>query len=339
MARPLRIEYPGAAYHVMARGNRGRAIFADDVDRKRFLATLAESCEKTGWRIHAYVLMGNHYHLLVETPEGNLVAGMKWLQGTYTQRYNGRHKVFGHLFQGRYKAVVVDGKDSQYLQVVSTYIHLNPARAGLIGMGEHKLKKYRWSSYPLYLGRRSPNWLVRSRVMGSVGLKEGDRRGYEAYLEGRVMELGMKAGRRELEEEWKRLRRGWYLGRTSFMEKLAKWLEKGAKGRRVESHSGPAREAHDEMAAERWTLKGAKLLGITMAELVGLPRRAPEKVALAWWLRRRTSASLRWVSERLQMGHYTTVTQAVSRMNRKPGRKLRALREILAGSEYQQTPM
>jgi REP element-mobilizing transposase RayT len=92
----------------MARGNHGQEVFADDLDRKRWLETLADSVEKTGWKIHAYVLMGNHYHLLLETPEANLVAGMKWRQGTYTQRYNGRHEVFGHLFQGRYKAVVVE---------------------------------------------------------------------------------------------------------------------------------------------------------------------------------------------------------------------------------------
>ena len=98
MARKIRLEYAGAVYHVMARGNQGRRIYADDPDRKRWLETLAEGCEQTGWRIHAYVLMPNHYHLLAETPEANLVAGMKWLQSTYTQRYNARHKVFGHLF-------------------------------------------------------------------------------------------------------------------------------------------------------------------------------------------------------------------------------------------------
>ena len=90
MAPPLRIEYPGTKYHVMARGNRGRAIFEDDKDRLWFVETLGEACGKTGWRLHAHVLMNNHYHLLAETPEGNLVAGMKWPQGTYTQRYNGK---------------------------------------------------------------------------------------------------------------------------------------------------------------------------------------------------------------------------------------------------------
>jgi putative transposase len=91
MARQIRLEYDGAAYHVMARGNQGQAIFADDLDRQGWLATLAEACGKTGWRIHAYALMDHHYHLLVETPEGNLVAGKKWLQGAYTQRYHSRY--------------------------------------------------------------------------------------------------------------------------------------------------------------------------------------------------------------------------------------------------------
>src|ERR1019366_7766331 len=115
MARPSRIQYPGATYHVMARGTHGQEIFQDDQDRQRFLETLGEACEKTGFRIHAYVLMGNHYHLLVETPEGNLVAGMKWLLGTYTGRFNRRHKEFGHLFSGRYKALIVDGSGNGYL--------------------------------------------------------------------------------------------------------------------------------------------------------------------------------------------------------------------------------
>jgi putative transposase len=333
MARPLRIEYPGAAYHVMARGHRGQAIFRDDGDRLRFLETLAESCEKTGWEVYAYVLMSNHYHLLVRTPDANLVDGMKWLQGAYTQRYKGRHKVFGHLFQGRYKAVVVDGTDANYLQVVSTYIHLNPARAGLIRMGRDKLKRYRWSSFPWYLSLRCPDWLCREVVMGSLGLRPEQRRGYEAWMEGRVLELGLKAGQRQWEERWKDLRRGWYLGGESFLEKLEKWLDQAVKGHKRESHSGGARQAHDEAAAERLVLRGMKALGLTPSDLAQLPRGAPQKVALAWWVRRQTTVSLRWLSERLVMGHDTRVTKAVSRMNRKPGRKLEPLRRTLTALE------
>src|SRR5213082_635326 len=99
MARPLRVQYPGAVYHVMARGNQGRDLFRDDQDRQRWLKALAEACQKTGWRVHAYVLMSNHYHLLVDAPEGNLVAGMKWLQAAYTQRYNPGTKCSGICFR------------------------------------------------------------------------------------------------------------------------------------------------------------------------------------------------------------------------------------------------
>jgi REP element-mobilizing transposase RayT len=332
MARPLRIEYPGAVYHVMARGNQGRQIFRDDEDRRRWLETLGEACEKTGWRVHAYVLMSNHYHLLVQTPEGNLIAGMKWLQAAYTQRYNWRHKVFGHLFQGRYKAVVVDGQDPMYLQVVSTYIHLNPARSALIRVGEYPLKTYRWSSYPAYINRTSassPPWLSREAVLSSLGLSEHQGRGYEAYMEGRVLELASKQGRKDLEEKWMALRRGWYLGGSDFADNMQERLQRMLRGKKRESHSGPARQRHDEAAAEQYVVKGLKALGLTEPKLNAMPKGAPEKLVLAWWLRSQTTMPLRWVSERLNMGHYTRVTQAMSRLRRKPGRELARLQRKL----------
>ena len=109
MARQIRIEYEGAMYHVMARGNRRERIFVDDEDRQIFLKTIGEACEMTGWRVHAWVLMDNHYHLLIETPEANLVSGMKWVQNAYTRRFNVRHHQWGRLFGDRYKAVSVEG--------------------------------------------------------------------------------------------------------------------------------------------------------------------------------------------------------------------------------------
>ena len=114
MPRKPRIEYAGAIYHVMSRGNRQESIFLGDRDCETFIEALGEACVKTGWMMHAFVLMKNHYHLLLETPEANLVAGMKWLQGTYTQRFNVRHKLAGHLLQGRYKAVVVEPSNNGY---------------------------------------------------------------------------------------------------------------------------------------------------------------------------------------------------------------------------------
>jgi len=113
MARKLRVEYAGAVYHVLNRGDRREAIFRDEEDRRRFVATLGEACAKTGWQVHALCLMPNHFHLVVETPQGNLVAGMKWFLGTYTGRFNRRHQLFGHLFSGRYKALMVKGSSPE----------------------------------------------------------------------------------------------------------------------------------------------------------------------------------------------------------------------------------
>src|SRR6058998_1221883 len=132
MARQLRIQYEGAIYHLMSRGDRREEIFRDDLDRRSFLETLGQACQKTGWQIHAYCLMSNHFHLVVETPRANLVAGMRRFLGTYTARFNRRHKYFGHLFSGRYKSLIVDGSGSGYLKSVCDYVHLNPVRAKLL---------------------------------------------------------------------------------------------------------------------------------------------------------------------------------------------------------------
>ena len=118
VARKLRSEYGGAVYHLLNRGDRREPIVLDDQDRTRFVETLGECCAKTGWQVHAYVLMRNHFHLVVETPQPNLVSGMKWFLGTYTGRFNRRHKLFGHLFSGRYKLLIVDGSGNGYLKTV-----------------------------------------------------------------------------------------------------------------------------------------------------------------------------------------------------------------------------
>lgn len=130
MARGIRVEYAGAFYHVMARGNRRERIFRDQSDRRFFCQTLGEACERAGWRVHAWALMSNHYHLMLETPKGNLVAGMQWLQNTYTRRYNSRHQLWGRLFGDRYKAVLSEGGSPHYYCSLMDYIHLNPVRVG-----------------------------------------------------------------------------------------------------------------------------------------------------------------------------------------------------------------
>ncbi len=185
MARKLRIQYPGAMYHVMNRGDRREAIFEDDQDRQRFLSTLGEACEKTGWQVHAFCLMSNHFHLVVETPQPNLVVGMKWLLGTYTSRHNRRHQEFGHLFSGRYKALPVDGSGNGYLKSAGDYVHLNPARARLIAP-EQPLSSFAWSSFLLYLvPARRPIWLRQALERpGWTELDLANRpKGHQAKLE------------------------------------------------------------------------------------------------------------------------------------------------------------
>ena len=132
------------------RGDRREAIFHDEADREVFIQSLGEACARAGFVSQSYGLMSNHYHFLLETPKGNLVAGMQWFQTTYTARYNAKHRQAGHLFQGRYKAVVIEEDEPEYGRVVSDYIHLNPARAGLVNEANPRLEDYRWSSFPAF---------------------------------------------------------------------------------------------------------------------------------------------------------------------------------------------
>jgi REP element-mobilizing transposase RayT len=204
----------------MSRGDRQEAIFLDDKDRGRFLKTLGEACGRSGWQVHAYCLMGNHFHLVLETPQPTLVAGMKWFLGTYTQRFNARHRMRGHLFAGRYKSLLVDGSDDMYLRVVCEYVHLNPVRAGLV-TEEGELAEYAWSSYPHYLQApvRRPEWLRVDRLLGESGIRRDNaagRREFREYMEGRRCEEGHAD-----EALWSGIRRGWRLGAEDFLERLA----------------------------------------------------------------------------------------------------------------------
>ncbi|MDI6890869.1 MAG: transposase [Thermodesulfovibrionales bacterium] len=164
MARPLRIEYPGAFYHITARGNERKAIFHDEKDREQFLFYLAMAQQRYSAVFHIYCLMSNHYHLLLETPLGNLSTIMRYIDGAYTTYYNVKRQRAGHLFQGRYKAIVVDA--DEYAGELSRYIHLNPVRAKIVTRPE----EYKWSSYRSYIGKeRSPKWLTVDFILSYFG--------------------------------------------------------------------------------------------------------------------------------------------------------------------------
>ena len=182
MARPLRIEYPGAYYHVTSRGNEQKDIFKSRRDREKFLEYLASATERYGAAIHAWCLMSNHYHLLLETPAGNLSQIMRHINGAYTTYFNVKRKRSGHLLQGRYKAILVEA--DEYLAELSRYIHLNPVRAGIVERPE----QYQWSSYQSFIGQsKPPAWLKTGFTLGCFAKKESDaRRKYKSFVEGMI---------------------------------------------------------------------------------------------------------------------------------------------------------
>jgi putative transposase len=294
MARKLRIEYAGAIYHVMSRGDRREAIFRDDQDRDDFLKTLGEVCEKAGWEVHALCLMGNHFHLVVETPRGNLVAGMKRFLGTYTIRFNRRHRVAGHLFAGRYKALVVDGDGQGYLKTVCDYVHLNPARAKLVA-AEKALAGYRWSSWPEYLKgpEKRWRWLRVDRLLGDYGIPNDSPAGR------RALERNLEARRADEEPAtFHSIRSGWCLGGEAFRkELLAQMTERlGAE------HYGAEREEAAETRAERVVREELRRRRWKESELEQRAKGDREKVAIAACLRRETEVTVKWIAERLRMG-------------------------------------
>jgi putative transposase len=313
MARKLRLQYPGAVYHVMSRGDRREAIFRDDKDCWRFLDTLAEACGRSGMRVHSYVLMGNHYHLLLETPEGNLVEGMRWLQGAYTQRFNSRHGESGHLFQGRYKAIPVDREDAEYFRLASDYIHLNPARARLLEAPRPRLGSYRWSSYRRLVGSGElPPWLERGRVFAAHGLPDesaASRRRFAAIMARKVAEVLGATDEEGERRRWAELRRGWMLGGESFRKRMERLVAPAMRGRRRASFVGeaPLRQ-HDRSEAERLL---ARIRGAWPGvEEVGRPANDTRKQAAAWLLRSRTTIGGAWIAEHLAMGHVSNVSRA-----------------------------
>jgi len=208
MARPLRISYPGAFYHITARGNERKQIFLNDRDREKFLSYLGSATERYGASIHVYCLMGNHYHLLLETPSGNIIAIMRHINGAYTTYFNLKRNRTGHLLQGRYKAILVDV--DEYAEELSRYIHLNPVRAGVVARPE----EYRWSSYQAYIGqRKGEEWLHQDLVLGFFGNTQSKaRENYRKFVE---TAIGQKN-----ENPWINIKHSTFLGSAEFIARI-----------------------------------------------------------------------------------------------------------------------
>jgi len=287
------------------RGDRRELIFKDEADYRCFLATLGEACDKTSWQVLAYCLMPNHFHLVVETPQGNLVAGMKWFLGTYTSRFNRRHKAFGHLFSGRYKALIVDGSGNGYLRTVCDYVHLNPARANLLKPGM-ALCEYRWSSWPEYLQspRKRPGWLRVDRLLGEYHIPA------DSAVGRRRLEEALEQRRGPTEEAtFKKIRRGWFLGDNALkQELLAQMSDRAGK-----SHYGEELRESAEAKAERIVAEELKRLGMGKDELSRRRKSDREKTRIARRVRRETVVTLEWIADRLRMGSVSMVMHCLRR--------------------------
>ena len=212
MSRPLRIEYAGAVYHITSRGNEKKAVFKDDSDRETFLKALAQVNKRYNWLCHAYCLMDNHYHILVETPDGNLSIGMRQLNGVYTQTFNRRHRRTGHLFQGRYKAILIE-KDSHLLEVCR-YVVLNPVRARVV----EEPGDWKWSSYRATSGRENPHLcLTRDWILGQLSkTREKAEKEYRQFVKGGIGK----------ETIWTDLKGQTILGEDKFVDSLIEHLRK-----------------------------------------------------------------------------------------------------------------
>jgi putative transposase len=204
MARPLRLEFPGAIYHLTSRGDRKEPIYEDDNDRLQWLDVLSRACERYNWRVYAYCLMDNHYHVLLETADGNLSKGMRHLNGVYTQYYNRQHNRVGHVFQGRYKAILVEKE--AYLLELSRYVVLNPIRARMIkDMGQ-----WEWSSYQATSGKAQvPGWLETDWLLSHFGRQR--KRARERYIDFVREGIGLPS-------VWENLQKQIFLGGESFVD-------------------------------------------------------------------------------------------------------------------------
>lgn len=289
----------------MNRGDHREPVFRDDTDCRVFLTTLGQACEKTGWQVHAFCLMWNHFHIVAETPQPNLVVGMKWLLGTYTGRFNRRHQLFGHLFAGRYKSLVIDERGGDYLRTACDYVHLNPSRGGLVPP-DQPLATYAWSSYPLYLcPAKRPSWLRVDRLFGAHGI-QADTAKDRIHFQQRI-EQRRRGG--EMPDQWSVFRRGWCLGGADFVQRLSERL--GRRGQRHEQ--ARERKETDEHRAERLVKEWLQQAGLTEAELIGRAKGDARKAELAKLLRQETPMTRAWIARRLAMGSASYVSRLTCR--------------------------
>ena len=321
MARKLRLQFPGALYHVINRGNYRADVFGTEGAKTAFLGCLDEVCGKSGWKIYAWCLMSNHYHLALETPEPNLSEGMRWLQATFAARFNRFRRMNGHLFQGRFKGVLVE--DGEPLANVCHYIHLNPLRAGIVD-GEG-LKDYPWTSLAwLMSSGRRPNWYTPAVALEGAGNLRDDTRGrrkYVEYLNWMSQDEALKK-----EAQFEKMCKGWAFGSRDFKRALLK--DHGLLEAALELDGAEMVEAK-ELAWDETILKCLEALGKSEEDLGADRKSAKWKVAIATYMKERSLARNGWLADRLRMGNPKSLSCYVHSTRSDPPKELRVLKELM----------
>lgn len=303
MARPLRIEYPGAIYHVMSRGNARQAIFRDDADRLKLLEYLEDSVVRCGWELFSFVLMPNHFHLFLRTPRPNLSRGMQRLLSSYANSFARRHKRPGHLFQGRFKGELIE--DESYFWAVSRYIHLNPVR-GKRPLVLHP-RDFEWSSYPGYADKRKRlSWVAYGEVLSAWQGGQGGSDPAAAYR--RFVQQGVDS---PPESPFEKATHGWLLGGKSFVD----WIRRQMKSPRFDDEVPRARtlESVDFESVFEAVCRYYKI------DREILSQRGDSHIAraaAAWLSRRLTTVTLRELAAPLGLGRPESVSNLTRRMER-----------------------
>ena len=303
MARKLRIEHPGAIYHVINRGNYRRDLFESPGAGEAFLKALAEAAQRYEWRVFAYVLMRNHFHLAIETPKPNLVDGMHWLQSTMATRFNRFRKERGHLFQGRYQSLLIE--DSAALARVVDYIHLNPVRAKVITA--EQLCNYRWSSLYRYLRAQQGTMLAAQAWLQARGGWNENANGWEGYR-GHLEALSRNEAEQK-QQGLEGLSRGWAIGTPGWRRALAQQYT------HQKLSPGMERDQIKDLKLAAWDLQLDVLLskvGKNRIDLTTRPRTNKWKLLIARELRN-IGAQTSWIAELLQMGKAASLRSQLSR--------------------------
>jgi len=306
MPRSLRLERENGVYHIINRGNYRQDLFVDEGSHQAFETCLFEACEKCGWELEGFCVMTNHFHLVVRTPTGNLVYGMKWLQSTFANRYHRFRNVNGKLFQGRYKSLIVE--ESAYLGGLLHYVHLNPVRAKMVSVSE--LRDYLWSSYwYLHQPKKRPDFMKFATALESAGgLRDNPhgRQCYEDYLDWLSTN---EAAQKEL--AFAKMSRGWALGSAEFKQEILRGTAQIDEDTQPESslhYEGKDLQEVNELRWKDCLAQALREVGKRRRDIEQMPKSTDWKVMVACALKRHTSAPNTWIARELNMG----VPQAVS---------------------------